>query len=162
MPRPYIPIAVPILCRGTIRYTIVSVTAGSSPPGIAWITRKAIKLLRLDANPHSAEPRAKPASAIMYTRSRPNRSPSHALAGTTTPRTRLYAVVTHATSAVLPPKSDWIVAMATFTMLTSRIDMNIPPMRTARGMRHPVAGCAVTGAARFSSGAGSTGRSGGC
>ena len=65
MPRPYIPIAVPIFWRGTIRYTIVSVTAGSKPPGIAWITRKAIKLLRLHASPHSAEARAKVASEIM-------------------------------------------------------------------------------------------------
>jgi hypothetical protein len=48
-----------------MRYTIVSVTTGNNPPGIACITRKAIKLLRLHASPHSADPAAKPASAIM-------------------------------------------------------------------------------------------------
>src|SRR5215217_576646 len=147
IPRPYIPMAVPILCRGTIRYTIVSVTTGSNPPGIAWITRKAIKLLRPHASPQSAEARAKPPSAIMYTRSSPNRSPNQALAGTITPRTRLYAVVIHATSAVLPPKSDWMVAIATFTMLTSRMDMNMPPINTASGIRHPPDGGAGTGSA---------------
>jgi hypothetical protein len=41
---------------------MVKVTAGSSPPGIAWTTRKAIKLLRLHARPQNADAMAKPAS----------------------------------------------------------------------------------------------------
>jgi hypothetical protein len=60
--------------------------------------------------------------------------------------------VIHATSAVLPPKSDWIVAMATFTMLTSRMDMNIPPISTASGIRQPVEDGSVTASGRLGSG----------
>ena len=111
--------------------------------------RKAIRLFRLHAMPHSAEPSANAASANMYTRLSPKRLPSHALAGTTTPSTREYAVEIHCTSAVLPPSSVWIVATATFTMLVSRIDMNMPAISTASGTTQCAisVGCGAAGAA---------------
>ena len=52
--------AAPIFSRGTIRNSSVIVTTGRMPPGIAWITRKAIMVGRLHAKPHSAEPSVKP------------------------------------------------------------------------------------------------------
>jgi hypothetical protein len=35
--------------------------------------------------------------------------------------------------------------MATFTMLTSSTDMNIPPINTASGMRQAIGGCDLGG-----------------
>jgi hypothetical protein len=48
---------------GTIWYSIVSVTTGRTPPGIACRMRKAISESRFHASPHSAEPAAKPSTA---------------------------------------------------------------------------------------------------
>src|ERR671917_276544 len=62
------PIAWPILSRGTIRKRIVIVTTGRMPPGIAWITRNAIMLVRFHAKPHSADPSVKPSIDRMYSR----------------------------------------------------------------------------------------------
>ena len=131
--------------------------AGSSPPGIAWITRNAIRLFRLQAMPHSAEPSANAASANMYTRLSPKRLPSHALAGTTTPSTSEYAVEIHWTSAVLPPSSVWIVATATLTMLVSRMDMNMPAISTASGTTQ----CAISVGPAAAAGAGRGGATAG-
>ncbi len=39
----------------------------------------------------------------------------------------------HWTSAVLPPSSVWMVETATFTMLVSSTDMNMPATSTASG-----------------------------
>jgi hypothetical protein len=60
MPSPYMPMAMPIFSRGTIWYTIVNVTTGRMPPGTACSTRNAMRLPRLQARPHSAEPAANP------------------------------------------------------------------------------------------------------
>src|SRR5713226_4279703 len=40
-------------------------------------------------------------------------------------------------SSVVVPNSFWMVGIATFTMLVSRIDMNMPTISTASGMPHP-------------------------
>jgi hypothetical protein len=61
------------------------VITGRIPPGIAWKIRKATRLLRSQASPHSADPAANASSARLYTRLSPKRSPSHAVTGTTTP-----------------------------------------------------------------------------
>jgi hypothetical protein len=80
------PIAMPSLCGGTIRYRIVMQVTGITPAGMACRIRKKITLFRSPAMPHSAENAEKPSSEIRYSRRRPNRSPSQALVGTITPR----------------------------------------------------------------------------
>ena len=55
----------PILSRGTIWYSIVIVTTGRMPPGMACTTRNAIMLLRFHAKPQSADPSANPSIDIM-------------------------------------------------------------------------------------------------
>jgi hypothetical protein len=48
---------------GTIWYSIVSVTTGRIPPGIACRIRKAMSESRFQASPQSAEPAANPSTA---------------------------------------------------------------------------------------------------
>src|SRR5882757_807821 len=88
------------------------------------------------AIPHSAENAENATIEITYNRRRPIRSPSQALAGTTTPRHSVYAVVTHWMLSVETPNSCCIVGIATFTMLVSRVDMNMPITTTASGTIH--------------------------
>ncbi len=59
-PSPYMPIAVPIRAGGTIWKSSVIVATGSTPPGIACRTRKAIMLSRFQARPQSPDPTANP------------------------------------------------------------------------------------------------------
>ncbi len=113
--------------------------AGRIPPSSAWTIRAITRVSRLHASPHSADPPANPSSARLYTRLNPKRSPSHAVAGTTTPSVSEYAVTTHCESLVDTPNSFWMVGRATVTMLISRIDMNVPTISTASGSRQAVA-----------------------
>ena len=80
------PIALPMLSRGTIRYTRGSVTTGSTPPGMAWMIRKTISLSRFQARPHSADAMQNSTRQAMYALVSPTRSPTQALSGTITPR----------------------------------------------------------------------------
>src|SRR5882757_9623048 len=88
------------------------------------------------AIPHSAENAENISIEITYSRRRPIRSPSQALAGTTTPRQSVYAVLTHWMLSVETPNRFCIVGIATFTMLVSKVDMNIPITTTPSGTTH--------------------------
>ncbi|GAA5159209.1 hypothetical protein GCM10023321_40010 [Pseudonocardia eucalypti] len=46
-------------------------------------------------------------------------------------------MVTHWISSVLAPKSFWMDGTATFTMVMSRSDMNMPTISTASGTTQP-------------------------
>src|SRR5882762_989780 len=93
-------------------------------------------LFRSPAIPHSAEKAENISSEITYRRLRPIRSPNQALVGTTTPRHSVYAVLTHWMLSVETPNCCCMVGIATFTMLVSRVDMNIPTTTTASGTIH--------------------------
>src|ERR1700753_2794187 len=66
----------------------------------------------------------------------PRRSPSHELVGTITPRASVYAVVTHSMSSSEVPTSFCMFGIATFTMLVSSTDMNMPTTTTPSGSPH--------------------------
>src|SRR5882757_9423845 len=97
------------------------------------------------AIPHSAENAENISIEITYNRRRPIRSPSQALAGTTTPRQSVYAVLTHWMLSVETPNRFCIVGIATFTMLVSSVDMNIPITTTPSGTTHFVFRAAASG-----------------
>src|SRR5882757_10213789 len=141
------PIAAPSFSLGTIRYRIVKQVTGSTPPGMACKIRKKIMLFRSPAIPHSAENAENEISAITYNRFRPTRSPNQALVGTITPKHNVYAVLTHWILSVVALNCFCIVGIATFTMLVSRVDMNMPTTTTARGRPH-FAGCGDSVGAR--------------
>src|SRR5882757_754915 len=136
MPRPYMPIATPSFLGGTSLYRMVRQVTGMTPPGIACRIRYTIIMFRLSAVPQSAEKNENPSSEIRYSRRRPSRSPSHALVGTTMPRHRVYAVATQEIWSGEAPNWPCIVGIATFTMLVSSTDMNMPTTTTASGRPH--------------------------
>src|SRR5882757_8566709 len=47
--------------------------------------------------------------------------------------------------SVLTPNCFWITGIATLMMLVSRIDMNMPTIRTTSGRPHPLAGRPTSG-----------------
>jgi hypothetical protein len=47
--------------------------------------------------------------------------------------------------SVLTPNCFWITGIATFTMLVSKIDMNMPMIRTSSGRPHPFGGRCTSG-----------------
>src|SRR5882757_1291455 len=59
--------------------------------------------------------------------------------------------------SVLTPNCFWITGIATFTMLVSRIDMNMPMIRTTRGRPHPLAGRCTSGSGLSGGGGGDDG-----
>jgi hypothetical protein len=49
-------------------------------------------------------------------------------------------VAIQSTSSVVVPRSSWMAGMATFTIVTSSTDMNIPTISTSRDTTHDAPG----------------------
>jgi hypothetical protein len=96
------------------------------------MTRKKVKEGRLHAMEHKPEPSVKTSRLNMYIFSKPNRLPSHPVAGMVTAADSIEAVMIHVTVFTSVRMEVMIRGKATLTVETSMMAMKVPAMTIPR------------------------------
>src|SRR4051812_31241683 len=120
-------------------------TAEVAAPPTPWRNRAASSISRVAASPHNADASVNTTRPDMKTPRRDTRSPSRPASSSRLPNGIRYALTTHACPDREKPSSSWIAGRATFTIVTSRMIINMPAQSTisANHLRSVVFGTAA-------------------